>query len=1088
MASNFGFLQNEFPALADFGSFAEKYCYSDSNSCLMKLGMIGETIVNLIFTYDRIPLPYDNTAVARINTLHREGLLDQDLCDILHSLRKIRNRAVHQNYSSVSDGKIMLQMTYSLCEWFMQTYGDWNYQHHDFVMPEEHLEVSPVDKVAENKKESILIEAAEQAAAISEVVAPEKRKQQAKNAASQRQRSEAETRYLIDEQLRKVGWEADTENLRYSKGSRPEKGRCIAIAEWPTDSKIGKMGFADYALFIDKKMVGIIEAKAIHKDIPSVIDYQGKDYPRSIRKEDSQYQIGTWGEYKVPFTFATNGRPYLEQLQTKSGIWFLDLRIASNAPKALHGWISPTGIQELLEKDVQSGNQNLQAMPFDLLRDKDGLNLREYQLKAIQAAENAVIDGKQTVLLAMATGTGKTRTVLGMIYRFLKTGRFRRILFLVDRTALGEQASDVFKEVKLEDLMTLDDIYNIKGLDDKIIDKETRIQVATVQGMVKRILYNEGDMIPAVTDYDLIIVDEAHRGYLLDREMGEDDLLYRNQVEYQSKYRAVIDYFDAVKIGLTATPALQTTEIFGQPVYKYTYREAVIEGYLVDHDAPHELTTKLSNEGIHYKHGDQVTIYDPVTGELLNSELLNDELDFDVDQFNRKVITENFNRVVLTEIAREIDPETPEEQGKTLIYAVNDDHADLIVKLLKDIYSETGVDNDAIMKITGKAGGGDKKKILEAIKRFKNERYPSIAVTVDLLTTGIDVPEITTLVFMRQVKSRILFEQMLGRATRLCPDIHKTHFEIYDPVGVYDALEDVTTMKPVVVNPSTTFTQLLDGLEVMDEQKQIENQINQIVAKLQRKKRNMTAQTLEHFIQMTGGLDPTQLIVEIEHQSPENARNRLIAYRDLFQMLQKSTPNGGQPIVVSDKEDELLKHERGYGTGSRPEDYLDAFAQFIHTNRNEIAALNIVCTRPKELTRESLKGLRLTLDREGFTTQQLNTAVSSLTNEEMAADIISLIRRYAIGSVLISHEARIRRAVDKLKKAHNFSKQEMNWIGRMEKYLMEESVLNISVFDEDGRFKSQGGFVKINKVFQNKLESIVLELNEYLYDDGGSVA
>ena len=1088
MASNFGFLQNEFPALADFGSFAEKYCYSDSNSCLMKLGMIGETIVNLIFTYDRIPLPYDNTAVARINTLHREGLLDQDLCDILHSLRKIRNRAVHQNYSSVSDGKIMLQMTYSLCEWFMQTYGDWNYQHHDFVMPEEHLEVSPVDKVAENKKESILKEAAEQAAAISEVVAPEKRKQQAKNAASQRQRSEAETRYLIDEQLRKVGWEADTENLRYSKGSRPEKGRCIAIAEWPTDSKIGKMGFADYALFIDKKMVGIIEAKAIHKDIPSVIDYQGKDYPRSIRKEDSQYQIGTWGEYKVPFTFATNGRPYLEQLQTKSGIWFLDLRIASNAPKALHGWISPTGIQELLEKDVQSGNQNLQAMPFDLLRDKDGLNLREYQLKAIQAAENAVIDGKQTVLLAMATGTGKTRTVLGMIYRFLKTGRFRRILFLVDRTALGEQASDVFKEVKLEDLMTLDDIYNIKGLDDKIIDKETRIQVATVQGMVKRILYNEGDMIPAVTDYDLIIVDEAHRGYLLDREMGEDDLLYRNQVEYQSKYRAVIDYFDAVKIGLTATPALQTTEIFGQPVYKYTYREAVIEGYLVDHDAPHELTTKLSNEGIHYKHGDQVTIYDPVTGELLNSELLNDELDFDVDQFNRKVITENFNRVVLTEIAREIDPETPEEQGKTLIYAVNDDHADLIVKLLKDIYSETGVDNDAIMKITGKAGGGDKKKILEAIKRFKNERYPSIAVTVDLLTTGIDVPEITTLVFMRQVKSRILFEQMLGRATRLCPDIHKTHFEIYDPVGVYDALEDVTTMKPVVVNPSTTFTQLLDGLEVMDEQKQIENQINQIVAKLQRKKRNMTAQTLEHFIQMTGGLDPTQLIVEIEHQSPENARNRLIAYRDLFQMLQKSTPNGGQPIVVSDKEDELLKHERGYGTGSRPEDYLDAFAQFIHTNRNEIAALNIVCTRPKELTRESLKGLRLTLDREGFTTQQLNTAVSSLTNEEMAADIISLIRRYAIGSVLISHEARIRRAVDKLKKAHNFSKQEMNWIGRMEKYLMEESVLNISVFDEDGRFKSQGGFVKINKVFQNKLESIVLELNEYLYDDGGSVA
>ena len=184
------------------------------------------------------------------------------------------------------------------------------------------------------------------------------------------------------------------------------------------------------------------------------------------------------------------------------------MRKPFNAPKALHGWISPTGIQELLEKDIQAGNQNLKSLPFDLLRDQDGLNLREYQLRAIQAAENAVIEGRQKILLAMATGTGKTRTVLGMIYRFLKTGRFRRVLFLVDRTALGEQATDVFKEVKLENLMTLDDIYSIKGLEDKSIEKETRIQVATVQGMVKRVLYHDGESMPAVTDYDLIIVDD----------------------------------------------------------------------------------------------------------------------------------------------------------------------------------------------------------------------------------------------------------------------------------------------------------------------------------------------------------------------------------------------------------------------------------------------------------------------------------------------------------------------------------------------------------------------------------------------------
>lgn len=660
---------------------------------------------------------------------------------------------------------------------------------------------------------------------------------------------------------------------------------------------------------------------------------------------------------------------------------------------------------------------------------------------------------------------------------------------MVDRTALGEQAQDVFEEVKMEDLLTLDDIYNIKGLEDKTIDKETRIHISTVQGMVKRIMYNDGETMPAVSDYDLLIIDEAHRGYILDKEMGEDEALYRDQREYQSKYRSVIEYFNAVKIALTATPALQTTEIFGEPVFKYTYREAVIEGYLVDHDAPHELKTKLNTEGIHYKKGDAVTIYDPITGEIENSELIEDELDFDVDSFNKQVIVESFNRTVLEEIAKNIDPESPREQGKTLIYAVNDDHADMIVSILKDIYTEYGVDNDAIMKITGSVANGNKKKIQEAIKRFKNEDYPSIVVTVDLLTTGIDVPSISTLVFMRRVKSRILFEQMLGRATRLCKEIHKTHFDIYDPVGVYDALEDVNTMKPVVANPSTSFTQLLDGLEELNDEAHVKNQINQVIAKLQRKKKNIDEKTMEHFIDMSGGMDPTQFVVDIQKRSPEDAKKRLLAYYDLFRMLQESKPNGGRPVVISDEQDTFIEERRGYGNkDARPEDYIDAFSSYIQNNINEIAALKIICTKPRELTRDSLKSLMLTLDREGYTTQQLNTAISQLTNEEMAADIISLIRRYAIGSVLISHEARIRKAVDRLRKAHSFTMQEQNWIKRMEDYLLNESVLNITVFDEDSRFKSQGGFTKINKIFSDKLESVVLELNEYLYDDGGRTA
>lgn len=1087
MKSNFAFLKSHFPVLANFGILAEKYCYSDSNSCIMKLGMIGETIVNLMLTYDKIKIPTDCNAVTKIKILSLQGLLTPDLSDILHALRKARNKAAHTNYENIKEGQTLLEMAYSLCEWFMQTYGDLQYKHCKFVMPTEADAQSITDnddKAAEQK----MLEETEKIAAAAKAVAADERRKRALAAASQRQKSEAETRYMIDTQLRKVGWEADTENLRYGKGIRPQNGKNLAIAEWPTLSSAGNKGRADYALFAGEKLVAVIEAKAEHKDIPSVIDYQCKEYAQNIRSEDEKYVITTWGKYKAPFVFATNGRPYLAQLETKSGIWFLDLRESANMPKALRGWISPDGMLKLLESDIEKADKALQTLPYDFLRDKDGLNLRQYQLNAIQAAENAVINGQKNILLAMATGTGKTRTVLGMIYRFLKTGRFNRILFLVDRTALGEQAEDVFNEVKLEDLKTLNEIYDIKTLENAVFEDETKVHIATVQGMVKRLLYNDEERQPSVTDYDLIVIDEAHRGYLLDKEMGEDELLYRDQLDYQSKYRMVIEYFDAVKIALTATPALHTTQIFGKPVFKYTYREAVIEGYLVDYDAPHKIKTQFNTEGIKYNKGETLALYDPVTHEITNSEVLQDEMNFDVEKFNKQIITPSFNRTVLEEIARDIDPEDV-MQGKTLIYAVDDEHADLIVKILKEIYTNYGIDNDAIMKITGSVAGGNKRKVQEAIKRFKNERFPSIAVTVDLLTTGIDVPEITTLVFMRRVKSRILFEQMLGRATRLCPQINKTHFEIYDPVGVYDSLEEVNTMQPVSADPKTTFAQLLDGLEVLEDEAHIKNAIAQIIAKLQRVKRSLTKEEIAEFKDLAAGLTVEGFIQKIESLPAAEARNTLLMEASLLEMLDDKHGHGGYTKVISDKQDKFLIRERGFGKNEqRPEDYIEAFEDFVKNNVNEIAALNIICTRPKELTRETLKSLRMALAQNGFTTQQLNTAVSEITSEEITADIISLVRRYAIGSPLVSHQARIRRAVDKLKKAHNFSRVELNWLSRIESYLLNESVMNVKVFDEDERFKTNGGYKRLNQIFRNNLEGIITELNEYLYDDGGRTA
>jgi len=263
----------------------------------------------------------------------------------------------------------------------------------------------------------------------------------------------------------------------------------------------------------------------------------------------------------------------------------LDARNSANQPYPIRNWFSPSDLLEKLGQNIEEANEALVTADDSFMTDPTGLNLRDYQIRAINKATEAIVNGKPTALLAMATGTGKTRTVLGLIYKMLESKRFRRILFLVDRVSLGEQAMDTFKDVKLKELMTLDQIYELKAIDDNDINLETKVSVSTVQGLLKRtVLSDTPDLMPGA--FDLIIVDEAHRGYILDREMTEEEILYDNQEDYMSKYKQVIEYFDAVKIALTATPALHTTQIFGEPVFTYSYREAVIDGWLVDHDPP----------------------------------------------------------------------------------------------------------------------------------------------------------------------------------------------------------------------------------------------------------------------------------------------------------------------------------------------------------------------------------------------------------------------------------------------------------------------------------------------------------------------
>lgn len=704
------------------------------------------------------------------------------------------------------------------------------------------------------------------------------------------------------------------------------------------------------------------------------------------------------------------------------------------------------------------------------------------------------------MLLAMATGTGKTRLVLALIYRFLKTRRFRRILFLVDRNVLGSQAEDTFREVKLAELQTLTQIYNVQGIaDDAAIERETSVQIATVQSLVRRILYQEGESMPAVTDFDLVIIDEAHRGYILDRDMSEDAALYRDQRDYLSKYRNVVEYFDAVKIALTATPALHTTQIFGAPVFTYSYREAVVDGYLVDHNAPIHIETELSTKGIHYKKGEQVAMIDPETGELLNGAQLEDELDFDIDDFNRKVITENFNREVLKEIAKNFDPTEP-SQGKMMIFAANDQHADLIVRLLRELYEGMAPAN-AIRKITGIIENGNQKKIREAVQHFKNEAYPSIVVTADLLTTGIDVPAITTLVFLRRVKSRILFEQMLGRATRLCSAIHKEAFDIYDPVGTYAALEKVSDMKPVAANPKETFAKLLDGLEeaslAVDSalcQKRLSARLGRFTGRLRRKSKLLdTSQDKEAAASLAiEGKAPallTAFINAVKDMQPEQARTVLLANRAAIEALE-SIHRTRKGIVIDDHTDKVTRVYHGYGEGeTRPEDYLESFTTWVRENRDKVEALQIVCTRPQDLTVQDLKILRKQLSALHFTERQLSDAIAGGDGAAVTADIISLIRRATIGTPLKSHEERIHAAVsrliDELRHHGKLTKPQENVLRKIEKYFLadENYVIGMQMFRDDSRFRRDGGQPRYDRIFDGHLAEVIDKLNNYLYDD-----
>ncbi len=1123
---NFQFLGRKNTMLISIAGYAESYVFTDPNAAMFKLRQFAELIARKTANEVGISTDTETRLLDLINDLQSRGYLTPEIRQVFHTLRKSGNVAAHEFHGDRREALSLLKFARRLAIWFHKTFNNKHFKAPQFIPPQDpadaesdlasELEASrkkyaetqakiksleeTAEFEAELRKEAEVNAAkayADLAAAIEltqedsqrvnetivqyeaqlsqeTVKAPsdEKLKQivEASIEASADLLDEAETRDLIDRQLREEGWEADTQTLRHSAGVRPQKGKNLAIAEWPTET-----GPADYVLFKGLTPLAIVEAKKESVDVASAIE-QSKRYSRGFQLDgDLKDPGGPWNDYKIPFLFSTNGRPYIRQLKTKSGVWFLDARRPTNHSRPLESWYTPTGLHDLLKQDIAEAEKRLQT------ESSDYLPLRDYQQACVKAVEKGIVEGRREMLVAMATGTGKTRTAIGIMYRLIKAKRFRRILFLVDRSALGEQAADSFKDVKLENFQSFSDIYDVKELGDMVPDEDTRLHVATIQGMVQRLFYpsNESQPLP-VDQYDCILIDECHRGYNLDREMSDSEIQFRSESDYISKYTRVLDHFDAVKIGLTATPALHTTGIFGgpeqSPIYQYSYRQAVIDGYLVDHEPPTRITTALAQSGIKWNKGEEITVFDTGKGQL---QLFTtpDEVSVEIEEFNRKVVTENFNRVVCKELVKHIDPSLP---GKTMVFCATDTHADLVVQILKEEFTELygEINEDAVKKITGKS---DKPKRL--IRRLKNEQLPKIAVTVDLLTTGIDVPAITNIVFLRRVRSRILYEQMLGRGTRLCPDLYgdgldKDRFYIFDAVDLYSNLQEYTEMKPVVAKVNLKFEQLVTELNTLKDPEHLEIAKSQIIAKLQTKKRTLRDKKLEKFEELTQST-PDEFIEQLKPASPKEVAGIFQNLTGIIGLLDKNEKSASQ-LLVSEHEDELVSVERGYGQGRKPQDYLESFREYIEQNRDEITALQVVCQRPRDLTREQLRQLKIELDNQGYSETRLRSAIRETTNQDFASTIIGYIRHVALGMPLMPYEDRVKSAMEKIMTSRSWTAPQRQWLERIGKQLEKETIVDRDAF-EHGRFKDQGGFTRLNKVFDGQLDALLGEISDAIW-------
>jgi len=920
---------------------------------------------------------------------------------------------------------------------------------------------------------------------------------------------EQQARQQIDAQLAACGWV-----VQDYKQFNPSAGRGLALREVPL-----KSGTCDYLLLVDRKAVGVIEAKKAGTLLSGVAEQSGHyaaNLPEHIQSD---------ADGALPFLYESTG---IETL-------FRDERDPEPRSRRVFAFHRPETLADwMAEADTLRGR--LRTLP-----PLEPRNLRACQLEGIANLEKSFALAHPRALIQMATGAGKTYTACSFAYRLIKHAGARRILCLVDRANLGRQAMKEFQQFVAPDTgRKFTEVYNVQHLTSNQLDSVARVTICTIQRLYSILRGEELDEdLDEKSGYELSEADDRPKdvAYTARVPIEAFDFIVTDECHraIYGLWRQVLEYFDAFTVGLTATPSKQTIGFFNQNlVMEYNHERAVADGVNVGYEV-NRIKTAVTEAGGKVEKGFYVDRRHKETRQVRWTRL-DEDLVYGAKDLDRSVVVKSQIRTVLqayqdalfTDLfpGRTLVP-------KTLIFCKDDSHAEDVVQLVREVF---GKGNAFAKKITYKTYDPETKRYEKSdtlIQEFRTSPQLRIAVTVDMIATGTDIKPLECLLFLRDVRSRTYFEQMKGRGTRvLTPtDLQavsgadaraKTHFIIVDAVGVCES--DKTDSRPLEKKPTGAFDKLLLGVALG---KRDEDSLTTLAGRLARLGRELSHKDTEALREKAGGKSLSDLAnallkavnpdaiaeraagkpgVEPEKIAPEaleKARKQLVdeacAPFDspvLRDALAKAKQEAEQIIdgVTIDQ-----TTYRGFDSAAKEkaQSLLSSFRAYIEQHKAEIDALQILYSRPykQRLTEPMLKELekKLRENHAAWTEDRLWDAcavaapgkVKGRSQPGRFADLVSLVRFSLEQQPMLKpfaesvHERFNEWLTDKAKAGTTFTHEQIAWL----KLIRDHIATSLSIETDDlelSPFNQQGGLGKAHQLFGDQLPKLLDELNTVL--------